>query len=60
MVVVDGVDRLRDGIRVRVAATMETPPAESPDGPRDVPAADPPDPPRAPEGAAASAGADAP
>ena len=32
MVVVDGVDRLRDGIRVRVAATMETPRAESPDG----------------------------
>ncbi len=28
-VVVDGLDRLRDGIAVSVAATMETPPAES-------------------------------
>ena len=33
MVVVDGVDRLRDGIPVRVAATMETPRAEGPEGP---------------------------
>ena len=33
MVVVDGVDRLRDGIRVRVAATVETPRAEDPAGP---------------------------
>lgn len=32
MVVVDGVDRLRDGIRVRVAATVETPRAESSNG----------------------------
>ncbi|MBQ4567377.1 MAG: MdtA/MuxA family multidrug efflux RND transporter periplasmic adaptor subunit [Desulfovibrio sp.] len=29
VVVVDGLDRLRDGIRVRVAATMETPRAEA-------------------------------
>lgn len=27
-VVVDGLDRLRDGLRVKIAATMETPPAE--------------------------------
>lgn len=59
VVVVDGVDRLRDGIRVRVAATMETPPAESPDGPGDPAAAAPASPP-ASEGAAASAGAGAP
>ena len=31
-VVVDGLDRLRDGIAVRVAATVETPRAESVDG----------------------------
>ena len=37
MVVVDGVDRLRDGIRVRVAATVETPRAEDPAGPGAAP-----------------------
>ena len=31
-VVVDGLDRLRDGTAVRVAATVETPRAESVDG----------------------------
>lgn len=33
LVVVDGVDRLRDGIRVHVAATVTTPDAESAAGP---------------------------
>lgn len=42
IVVVDGVDRLRDGIRVRVAATMDTPRAESPIGPQETPFADEP------------------
>ena len=60
MVVVDGVDRLRDGIRVRVAATVETPAAEDPRGPQaaaaeEATAAAP------PEGEAPAApGADAP
>lgn len=58
MVVVDGVDRLRDGIRVRVAATMETPRAENPDGPREGAAS--PAPRAASEGAAAPVGAGAP
>lgn len=58
MVVVDGVDRLRDGIRVRVAATMETPRAENPDGPREDAAT--PAPRAASEGAAAPVGAGAP
>lgn len=60
MVVVDGVDRLRDGIRVRVAATVETPRAESADGPRNIPAAAVPASPQASEGAAAPVGAGAP
>ena len=29
VVVVDGLDRLRDGIKVKVAATVETPRAEA-------------------------------
>ena len=31
VVVVDGVDRLRDGLRVRVTASMETPRVTVPD-----------------------------
>ncbi len=33
LVVIDGLDRLRDGIPVNVAATAQTPKAEDPDKP---------------------------
>lgn len=57
MVVVDGVDRLRDGIRVRVAATMVTPAAEAPEGPASAPEDDQASPPEeAPEGEGTEAG----